>query len=67
VLGLYGTIAPLSKLTCSHIKGQVSHKIVTDARSLLCNMTHRYAGFGNRTNCVVAPLELMLEMAMGPV
>ncbi|KAL2314381.1 putative glutamate synthase [NADPH] [Schizosaccharomyces pombe] len=28
--------------TC-HIKGQVSHKIVTDARLLLCNMTHRGA------------------------
>lgn len=26
--------------TC-HIKGNVSHKIVSDARSLLCNMTHR--------------------------
>lgn len=26
-----------------HIKGRPSHKIVTDARSLLCNMTHRGA------------------------
>lgn len=26
-----------------HIKGQVSHKIVSDAKSLLCNMTHRGA------------------------
>ncbi|KAK3069841.1 glutamate synthase [NADH] [Teratosphaeriaceae sp. CCFEE 6253] len=27
----------------AHIKGVPSHKIVTDARSLLCNMTHRGA------------------------
>ncbi|KAK4580263.1 glutamate synthase [NADH] [Recurvomyces mirabilis] len=27
----------------AHIKGKPSHKIVTDARSLLCNMTHRGA------------------------
>ncbi|KIV98658.1 hypothetical protein, variant 3 [Verruconis gallopava] len=27
----------------AHIKGNPSHKIVTDARSLLCNMTHRGA------------------------
>ncbi|KAK1077767.1 glutamate synthase [NADH], partial [Friedmanniomyces endolithicus] len=27
----------------AHIKGTPSHKIVTDARSLLCNMTHRGA------------------------
>ncbi|KAF2097422.1 glutamate synthase-like protein [Rhizodiscina lignyota] len=27
----------------AHIKGKASHKIVTDARSLLCNMTHRGA------------------------
>lgn len=26
-----------------HIKGKGSHKIVSDARSLLCNMTHRGA------------------------
>ncbi|KAI9618151.1 hypothetical protein H4Q26_012496 [Puccinia striiformis f. sp. tritici PST-130] len=26
-----------------HIKGQANHKIVSDARSLLCNMTHRGA------------------------
>lgn len=26
-----------------HIKGRASHKIVSDARSLLCNMTHRGA------------------------
>lgn len=26
-----------------HIKGQVSHKIVSDAKNLLCNMTHRGA------------------------
>lgn len=26
-----------------HIKGHVSHKIVSDAKSLLCNMTHRGA------------------------
>lgn len=26
-----------------HIKGKPSHKVVTDARSLLCNMTHRGA------------------------
>ncbi|CAH7684750.1 glutamate synthase [NADPH] [Phakopsora pachyrhizi] len=26
-----------------HIKGQDSHKVVSDARSLLCNMTHRGA------------------------
>ncbi|KAI1844141.1 hypothetical protein JX266_009625 [Neoarthrinium moseri] len=26
-----------------HIKGQASHKIVSDARNLLCNMTHRGA------------------------
>ncbi|GJD02057.1 glutamate synthase [Colletotrichum higginsianum] len=28
---------------CSHIKGKPSHKIVSDARNLLCNMTHRGA------------------------
>ncbi|KAL9534087.1 Glutamate synthase [NADH] [Sphaerulina musiva] len=27
----------------AHIKGKPSHKIVTDARNLLCNMTHRGA------------------------
>ncbi|KAI9885309.1 MAG: glutamate synthase [NADH] [Watsoniomyces obsoletus] len=27
----------------AHIKGQASHKIVSDARNLLCNMTHRGA------------------------
>ncbi|KAK0634879.1 glutamate synthase [Bombardia bombarda] len=27
----------------SHIKGKASHKIVSDARNLLCNMTHRGA------------------------
>jgi glutamate synthase (NADPH/NADH) len=27
----------------AHIKGKASHKIVSDARSLLCNMTHRGA------------------------
>ncbi|KAI7287579.1 putative glutamate synthase, partial [Hortaea werneckii] len=27
----------------AHIKGKSSHKIVTDARNLLCNMTHRGA------------------------
>ncbi|KAK4052240.1 glutamate synthase [NADH] [Microbotryomycetes sp. JL221] len=27
----------------AHIKGQPSHKIVSDARALLCNMTHRGA------------------------
>ncbi|PGH06352.1 hypothetical protein AJ80_08186 [Polytolypa hystricis UAMH7299] len=27
----------------AHIKGKVSHKIVSDARNLLCNMTHRGA------------------------
>lgn len=27
----------------AHIKGQASHKIISDARSLLCNMTHRGA------------------------
>ncbi|KAK4550843.1 glutamate synthase [NADH] [Oleoguttula mirabilis] len=27
----------------AHIKGKASHKIVTDARNLLCNMTHRGA------------------------
>lgn len=27
----------------SHIKGKASHKIVSDAKSLLCNMTHRGA------------------------
>ncbi|KAF2182692.1 glutamate synthase [Zopfia rhizophila CBS 207.26] len=27
----------------AHIKGRASHKIVSDARSLLCNMTHRGA------------------------
>ncbi|KAI9734870.1 MAG: glutamate synthase [NADH] [Cirrosporium novae-zelandiae] len=27
----------------AHIKGKVSHKIVKDARNLLCNMTHRGA------------------------
>lgn len=27
----------------AHIKGKASHKIVTDARHLLCNMTHRGA------------------------
>lgn len=26
-----------------HIKGHASHKIVSDARSILCNMTHRGA------------------------
>ncbi|KAJ9123429.1 hypothetical protein QFC22_001631 [Naganishia vaughanmartiniae] len=26
-----------------HIKGKANHKIVSDARSLLCNMTHRGA------------------------
>ncbi|KAL8857781.1 MAG: hypothetical protein Q9178_005681 [Gyalolechia marmorata] len=27
----------------AHIKGQASHKIISDARNLLCNMTHRGA------------------------
>lgn len=27
----------------AHIKGKASHKIISDARSLLCNMTHRGA------------------------
>lgn len=26
-----------------HIKGHAAHKIVSDARSILCNMTHRGA------------------------
>lgn len=33
----------LSLTFYSHIKGKASHKIVSDARNLLCNMTHRGA------------------------
>ncbi|KAK6825136.1 Glutamate synthase [Apiospora arundinis] len=45
-LGLYDP--DLEKDACGvgfacHIKGKASHKIVSDARNLLCNMTHRGA------------------------
>ena len=45
-VGLYDP--ELEKDSCGvgfvcHIKGEASHTIVTDARSLLCNMTHRGA------------------------
>lgn len=40
----HSPIAVVALLTrCSNIKGIASHKILSDARSLLCNMTHRGA------------------------
>ena len=51
-----------------HIKGHASHKIVSDARNILCNMTHRGASTsrsplidGNSADLQPAP---MLETAM---
>ena len=39
----HSSIRQIGSNKSSHIKGKASHKIVSDARNLLCNMTHRGA------------------------
>lgn len=48
-----------------HIKGQAAHKIVSDARNILCNMTHRGASEfpSDRTPTDIQPVP-MREMVM---